>query len=455
MSDPTTHHGIPIHGLTLEKLARLSPPGPPYNVTTYGAVGDGTTDDTAAIQAALDAAGSTGTIVIPPATYKHAGLNVPAGRTTRITAHGATITYTGSGIALDVQGTSGSRSGLDVRGGTWKGANAGTGFKLAFCTKLLYFEGVTVEDFNDGLHVTETHSGDFYLLKVQGCVRYGVYLDGESVFTIGAVNNVFRRLQVLVCDKGVRMEGSAGGNYFDRSELSANATRECELIGTATRNPSGVVFMFPRFERGSNPNDADAALVIDTANSRSNGTLLIRPTASGTYPVAFDIVSARDTFITFPNVGAATISVRTGGNARNTEILMPHGNPTFRPVSFGGLGERIIGDFGREGLTATDFTPSAGWGNSASVSSVNGRDDGVSFCVDSAGTGQGADPTITLTFKGSRATGGGPEVIVVRRDGDQMTVPLSWTTSDTAIVITFNGTPVAGQSYDFTLLTSA
>ena len=42
-----------------------------YDITTYGAVGDGTTNDAAAIQAAVDAASAAGGGVV----------RVPAGRT--------------------------------------------------------------------------------------------------------------------------------------------------------------------------------------------------------------------------------------------------------------------------------------------------------------------------------------------------------------------------------------
>jgi hypothetical protein len=54
-------------------------------VTAYGATGDGATDDTAPIEAALQAAGSFGTGVwFPPASggcYRTTGVSVPAGVT--------------------------------------------------------------------------------------------------------------------------------------------------------------------------------------------------------------------------------------------------------------------------------------------------------------------------------------------------------------------------------------
>ena len=40
-----------------------------YNVKDYGAVGDGTTDDTNAINSAVTAAGINGTVYFPPGTF--------------------------------------------------------------------------------------------------------------------------------------------------------------------------------------------------------------------------------------------------------------------------------------------------------------------------------------------------------------------------------------------------
>jgi len=72
---------------TTSRIRYLGPDGR-YNVKAYGAKGDGTTDDTAAIQAALDgsilAAGGA-TVYFPPGTYKVTStLNVPDAQGTRI-----------------------------------------------------------------------------------------------------------------------------------------------------------------------------------------------------------------------------------------------------------------------------------------------------------------------------------------------------------------------------------
>src|SRR3990172_5820679 len=57
-----------------------------FSVLVYGAVGDNATDDTAAIQATIDAASNTGTnsdgdgaqVIFPPGIYRHTGITVPS-----------------------------------------------------------------------------------------------------------------------------------------------------------------------------------------------------------------------------------------------------------------------------------------------------------------------------------------------------------------------------------------
>jgi len=85
------------------------------NVKDFGATGDGSTDDTAAIQAALTAAGANGTINIPAGTYLlsatlnaltnqqiiGAGMNNTIFR--RFTDYGNTLNFVNAGAAL-IQG---------------------------------------------------------------------------------------------------------------------------------------------------------------------------------------------------------------------------------------------------------------------------------------------------------------------------------------------------------------
>lgn len=102
-------------------------------------------------------------------------------------------------------------------------------------------------------------------------------------------------------------------------------------------------------------------------------------------------------------------------------------------------------------LVAGDFSLSSGWGTTASVSAVSGNDHRGKFTVTSAGTGQSPNPTIEMSYKDG-AWAAAPLAVVYRRGGDQMGVSLSWdeaNTGNTKLVITFEGTPSAGESYQF------
>ena len=76
--------------------------GLPYNVMHYGAIGDGVTDDTTAIQAAIDAAPSDGIVLFPKAHLCASELVFNKPLTLRGLGFGSGITYSGAGTAITV-----------------------------------------------------------------------------------------------------------------------------------------------------------------------------------------------------------------------------------------------------------------------------------------------------------------------------------------------------------------
>jgi len=87
-----------------------------YNVRTFGAAGDGVTDDTAAVHAARDAAGDGGTVYFPSGTYRMtATLNVE--NQTWAFAAGVECRCASTSSALITI----TASGVEVRGGTLVG----------------------------------------------------------------------------------------------------------------------------------------------------------------------------------------------------------------------------------------------------------------------------------------------------------------------------------------------
>lgn len=99
---------------------------------------------------------------------------------------------------------------------------------------------------------------------------------------------------------------------------------------------------------------------------------------------------------------------------------------------------------------AGDYALSAGFGSTASISSVatGSTDQRFKITITSAGTGQGASPTCTLTFKEPWAVA--PFVVASRSAGDQATIQFTAVATTTTVTLTFTGTPVAAETYTVT-----
>jgi exo-poly-alpha-galacturonosidase len=84
-------------GETEAVAASTKPEGPILNVRDRGAVGDGRSEDTAAIQQAIDACPVGGTVLVPPGTYLVDHLDLKSGLTLDL-ARGATLRFLGRGV---------------------------------------------------------------------------------------------------------------------------------------------------------------------------------------------------------------------------------------------------------------------------------------------------------------------------------------------------------------------
>lgn len=215
--------------LTKATYAMIS--GAPLNVKDFGAVGDGTTDDTAAIQAAINAVTSTQrTVYIPGGTYKVTStLTIPIEMTIYGTNRaGTNINYDGSGAAITTtaDGTP-NLSRICLSGFGIYNVGSGTiGINFDNVQDSLV-SNVTIADFSlHGIYCANGYNNVFE--QIQSTNGYGIYLGLEananfiqqSTFLNNVNSGIFvgggRANNIIGCDfegnqYGVQVSGAPSG----------------------------------------------------------------------------------------------------------------------------------------------------------------------------------------------------------------------------------------------------
>lgn len=172
--------------------------GGPYSILTYGAVGDGTTDDSGAISSAISAAVAAGggTVVFPPGKTYAATSSITLQSQIILSGYGATLKYTGSGFAISTAAT-GTTNNAGILGLTINPTSVSAGALSLNSTYQCQFRDI---------YVTSAAAGVSNVI-----FQLGTNTSGTNNPT-GNLNNVFNIFDSLVVDSqfgtGLKLIGS-------------------------------------------------------------------------------------------------------------------------------------------------------------------------------------------------------------------------------------------------------
>ncbi len=179
-------------------------------------------------------------------------------------------------------------------------------------------------------------------------------------------------------------------------------------------------------------------------------------------------LGALTTFVGGTNAAKATVRM-SNGDITNTPSTWVYESPiaasalsSFSTVTAAGAGDfqgtvagfRFEDSNGTPLVASTDFAFSGGWGSTTTftTSSLKGSDGAWSGVVKSTGTGQSANPTMTLTFHDgmwSAVPVCSTKINATTDSPSQLTVAVTDNPTTTTDVITFWGTPLLNDTYTF------
>jgi hypothetical protein len=207
--------------------------GASVNVKDYGAVGDGVTDDTAAIQAAIDS--GSGHVHIPNGTYKCTGtITIESDTKLKLSGDGdqTILNFATSTDADDLHLKYATRSIFKDFSIVGRASRASNGIRIG-----------------DDTAGTVSSINTFYNVKVTACAA-GIYAEG-------GVSNRFFNCETSSCTEGLTMTAQSNvylfnGHYF----------LNCDKWATITK--SSATFIEPTFQKIITPVDGHAFTISDS-----------------------------------------------------------------------------------------------------------------------------------------------------------------------------------------------
>jgi len=324
------------------------------NVKDYGAVGDGSTDDTDAVQAALDV-GSTfdhGTVFFPDGTYMVAGLKFPSN--------------------CSIKGSSRDNTILKLK-------NSGNTYILA---SKLYVENDTANAFPDGQNFIEN-----------------ITFDGNKANNSSGTCLILRsyNAQIMCCDfqnaadHGI-IQSAATANGSNAQNAAECVYKQCRIH---LNNKRGMWF-----KDDSNSKIADAWIVdcwihnngtdgfVQVDIERGAGFHIHNNQLYDDYQGNIKIAGASGTTMTGNNLELGTLKGSTGQTYRNLEVALGDGSGDNLGIQIvGNIFHTFLADVATNTYKHIDFTgsgvatnlhanvfraPSGGWTNGAAIDRTAG-----------------------------------------------------------------------------------
>jgi hypothetical protein len=413
------------------------------DVRDFGAIGDGVTDNGSAFTAAIAAAYLT--------ENSARGIDVFVGKGTWITNSQIVIKNNVRLVGL------GTRATIIKAGSSFPTSTAlvrmgdGTGgvFDTRITAMQLDLNGVSG---SIGVYSTETneHSG-LHNVLIYNYRGKGIHVsNAQAVFEC---NNVeFQTLSPVGAGPAIQYDVASGLLVLNHvvATGAGTPTHQIEMIkgrlvarGVHVENTTNGIYF---------DSAAEASGSVDGLTGHSSVTNLVNVGGTNAGVTLQNLYLNGATAYVVDGVVGGTVSPAVSNDGGGLALYVIGGlNGTGVPRYWvnGKTGDtnirRVRATIGTA-LVAGDIALSAGWGSTASVSAISGTDQRFRFTVTSAGTGQAANPTATLTFKDGTWTTA-PYAVCSRNGGNQPAVLPTWTTTATTLVLTFPGTPVAAETY--------
>ena len=433
------------------------------------------------VQAAIDAAGSGGSVKLSPGTYTFAAMVTASLDDFVFDMTGAIINCDFAGVCIRFGETGTRRRRITAIGGNIRKTSSGTptpdytagniGVQWLNVSRSYWKGGYRVEGFRqcvylratDGQGTTYHHS---YPQAMIDCL-FPIFIQPDA--GTGFVNqNIFYGGNLQHTDA---MDNTGGfpiwidtqGNAFGAASNKFFGT-DMENSSTGANRPEAAIWVngvqnqfYGPYTEGYTKN----AWVVDNSGADSQRNLFVGGT--GGQPIRTFNSDFRDTTTNnFQNVIGERQTWLAGGDGTNPLFVLKEvnsdnnicirgegaaGTLRYEMNCLGVMQLRRVRASRGTVLVAGDFALSAGWGTTASVGSITGVDQWAQFTITSSGTGQGANPTATLTFKDGTWTNA-PIAVCQRADrANQTTIEFTWTTTATTLVLTFEGTPIAAETF--------